>query len=69
MDIILAPIYLTWAIRIGKRITKNYLTTMKSLLRRLSTPLDKNNVKVEELLNTLNYINGAIQFTMVFVEK
>ena len=33
------------------------------------TPLDKNKVKPEDLLETLNSVNEAIQFTMEFNDK
>ena len=33
------------------------------------TPLDKNKVKPQELLEALNSVNKAIQFTMEFSDK
>lgn len=51
--------------------TRNHLNysvypRLESLLHDFQTPLDKNKVKPQELLETLNSVNQAIQFTMEF---
>ena len=43
--------------------------SQKSFLDDCQTPLDKNKVKPDELLETLNSVNKAIQFTIEFSDK
>ena len=53
----------------GQRISRIYFRKLDSLLDDCQTPLDKNTVTSEELLETLNSFNSAIQFTMEFSDK
>ena len=52
-----------------KRIQEFILENWSRFLDDCQTPLDKNKVKPEELLEALNSVNEAIQFTMEFCEK
>ena len=54
-----------WGIEFHNFILENW----NRYLDDCQTPLDKNKVKPQELLDTLNSINEAIQFTMEFSEK
>ena len=53
----------------AKIISRIYFTKLDPLLGDFQTPLDKNTVKREELLETLNSVNEAIHFTMEFSDK
>ena len=53
----------------GKEFQEFILENWSRFLDDCQTPLDKNKVKPEELLETLNSVNGAIQFTMEFSDK
>ena len=50
----------------GKIISKK---NWSRFLNDCHTPLDKNMIKLEELLETLYSVNEAIQFTMEFSDK
>ena len=54
--------------QMGKRISRIYFRKSQSLLNDCQTPLDKNKIKLEELLETLYSVNEAIQLTMEFCE-
>ena len=53
----------------GKRILRIYFRKLESFLDGCETPLDKNKIKPEELLETLNSVNEAIQFTWSLVTR
>ena len=53
----------------GKEFQEFILENWSRFLDDCQTPLDKNKVKPEELLETLNSVNEAIQFTMEFSDK
>ena len=53
----------------GKEFQEFILENWSRFLDDCQTPLDKDNVKPEELLETLNSVNEAIQFTMEFSDK
>ena len=53
----------------GKRISKIYLRKLESFLDDRERPSYRNKVKPEELLETLNFVNKAVQFTMKFSDK
>ena len=53
----------------GKEFQEFILENWSRFLDDCQTPLDKNKVKPEELLETLNSVNKAIQFTMEFSDK
>ena len=53
----------------GKEFQEFVLENWSRFLDDCQTPLDKNKVKPEELLETLNSVNEAIQFTMEFSDK
>ena len=53
----------------GKEFQEFILENWSRFLGDCQTPLDKNTVKPEKLLETLNSVNEAIQFTMEFSKK
>ena len=53
----------------GKEFEEFILENWSCFLDDCQTPLDKDKVKPEELLETLNSVNKAIQFTMEFSGK
>ena len=53
----------------GKEFQEFILENWSRFLDDCQTPLDKNKVKPDELLETLNSVNEAIQFTMEFSDK
>ena len=53
----------------GKEFQEFILENWSRFLDDCQTPLDKNKVKPDELLETLNSVNKAIQFTMEFSDK
>ena len=53
----------------GKEFQEFILENWSRFLGDCQTPLDKNMVKPEKLLETLNSVNEAIQFTMEFSKK
>ena len=53
----------------GKEFQELILENWSHFLDDCKTPLDENKVKPEELLETLNSVNEAIQFTMEFGDK
>ena len=53
----------------GKEFQEFILENRSRFLDDCQTPLDKNKVKLEKLLETLNSVNEAIQFTMEFSDK
>ena len=53
----------------GKEFQQFILKNWSRFLDDCQTPLDKNTVKPEKLLETLNSVNEAIQFTMEFSKK
>ena len=82
MDTIFAPIYATltigyfevhfyniWELKWGKEFQEFILENWSCFLNDCQTPLDKNTIKPEELLETLNSVNKAIQFTIDFSDK
>ena len=48
----------------GKKFQEFVLENLSRFLDDCQTPLDKNTVKPEELLKTLNSVNEVIQFTI-----
>ena len=50
-------------------MSKSILENWSRFLDDCQTTLDKNKVKPEELLETLNSVNEAIQFTIEFSDK
>ena len=53
----------------GKKFLEFILENWSRYLDDCQTPLDKNKVKPEELLEALNSVNKSIQFTMEFCDK
>ena len=53
----------------GKEFQEFILENWSRFLDDCQTPLDKDKVKPEELLETLNFVNDAIQFTMEISEQ
>ena len=53
----------------GKEFQEFILENWSRFLDDCQTPLDKNKVKPEELLETLNSVNEAIQFIMEFSDQ
>ena len=53
----------------GKEFQEFILGNWNRFFDDYQTPLDKNKIKPDELLATLNSVNEAIQFTMEFSDK
>ena len=53
----------------GKEFQEFILENWSSFVNDCQKPLDKNKVKPDELLETLNSVNEANQFTMEFRDK
>ena len=79
MGTIFAPTYVTLTmgyfefhfyniceLKLGKEFREFILENWSRFLDECQTPLDKNKVKPEQLLGTLNPVNEAVQFTMEF---
>ena len=61
--------YNIFELKWGKKFQEFILENWSCFLDDCQTPLDKNKVKPEELLETLNSVNETIQFTMEFSDK
>ena len=61
--------YNIWELRWGKEFKEFILENYSRFLDDCQTSLDKNKVKPEELLETLNSVKEAIQLTMKFIDK
>ena len=61
--------YNTCEIKWGKEFQEFILENWSCFLDDCQTPLDKNKVKTDELLETLNSVNEVIQFIMEFSDK